>query len=661
MRSKLFFSSALALLLSACGDPPPVEICNDEQDNDGDARIDCGDPDCGCVVEDCTDDVDNDEDGDIDCLDSDCSLADICNGREECDDNFDNDSDGFLDCEDADCFGDPACPPPPNQATLDLNDGGVGLLDYSENVPTGSFFGHPTETGDINGDGFADVVSCAITADINGKNAAGAVTIFLSAGAGSIDGSTILPGDPNTVRITGQRPLDFLGASAHVADVTGDGFDDVIIGVQGYDGPGNNKPMSGSVVVILGSDNLPATIDLEAPPVGVSIVEIFGHRTNDRLGIWVGAGDVDGDGIQDLLLGADQFDGEDPNDLDGDGVIAEDRINAGAVYVIKGSPTLSSPINLATTNVGQNGLIARIIGEEQGDHLGGTLFGGDIDGDGVDELVAASVMARLSASIGDDAIGEEPIGDSGADGPNNSRPRAGDVHVFFGPIAGDIDLAEGLPSNDLLMFGAAEDDHFGEEIVIADMDGNALNGADLLFGALTASRADALAVGVTYLVRGENLRNFAGGSIDMLTPPVGLVTEFLGDEQGEISGDTLAVPDLDGDGVREIAIARPDRTVRRNGQDITNAGRVTVFYDVQSLPPFIDLRDIDDTFSFVEILGIDEDDTLAYSMTSADVDGDGQEEVITNLMRGDGPQNQFPDAGEIYVVSGVRISTLIGR
>jgi hypothetical protein len=331
---------AAALFLSACpnnnNDP---ESCNNDIDDDGDNLVDCDDPSCdafsGCVpFERCDDQVDNDDDGLIDCEDPGCDNSDICNGPEICNDTIDNDLDTFVDCADQDCFGDPSCPPPPNQAQLDLNDGGVGLMDYSENIAGGGFFGHPTEAGDVNGDGLSDVVSCAITADTDGKNANGAVTIFLS--DGTIDGIR-LPGDPDTIRITGDRALDMLGASAHVADVNGDGFDDVILGAQGYDGDAEDRRMVGAVYVIFGGDNLPALIDLSVANAGV--IKITGERKDDRLGIWVGAGDLNDDGVQDLLLGADQFDG-----------INNDRNNAGIVYVINAT-NLTADLDLSTASI----------------------------------------------------------------------------------------------------------------------------------------------------------------------------------------------------------------------------------------------------------------------------------------------------------------------
>jgi FG-GAP repeat len=651
----------LSLFLGACGNPAPPppaeEICNNEIDDDGDGGIDCDDADCNAVCpsfERCDDGADNDLDGLFDCNDPDCVPTpdnDVCAAPEVCDDAIDNDADGDLDCADVDCAFEPACPPPPNQAQLDLNDGGSGLLNLSENIVGGGFFGHPTEAGDVNNDGFIDVVSCAITADFgnngdpNFKNAPGAVTVFLSEGVGSIDGLR-LPGDANTVRILGERALDFLGASAHVADINGDDFDDIILGAQGYDGSAADRPMVGAVYVIFGAATLPATIDLSQNPPGV--LRIVGERTGDRLGIWVGAGDLNADGVQDLLLGADQHDGA-----------LEDRSNAGITYLINGLNLPQTELDLATVqSLSSDLLFAQILGNETGDHLGGTLFGGDVDGDGKGDIAVAATMDRLSASIADDSLGEEAVGNSGADGPGNTRSLAGDVHVIFGPISGTIDLAEANPTiDDVIIFGAAEGDHLGEEIVLIDMDNDGSD--EILLGALTVNRPGAFAVGATYIIPGGPAFR-ALPDIDMLTPPAGVIT-FLGDEQGEISGDTLAAPDLDGDGIRELAVARPSRTVRRDGVNVFAAGRITVFYDVASLPALVDLRAVNNSFSFVEILGIDEDDTLAYSMTSGDVDGDGKEDLLPNVMRGDGPDNQFLDAGEIFVISGARASALIGR
>jgi hypothetical protein len=92
---------------------PPVEICDDNTDNDVDGAIDCDDDDCdghsACIPTeetDCTDGVDEDLDGATDCEDSDCH--DQC-PEVDCGDGFDNDGDSAIDCADSDCAGTEAC------------------------------------------------------------------------------------------------------------------------------------------------------------------------------------------------------------------------------------------------------------------------------------------------------------------------------------------------------------------------------------------------------------------------------------------------------------------------------------------------------------------------------------------------------------------------
>ncbi|MDY0000896.1 MAG: hypothetical protein RBU30_06345 [Polyangia bacterium] len=93
-----------------------AEICDDDQDNDGDGWIDCEDWDCQddpvCREQICDDDVDNDGDGDTDCDDTDCIGTTACpaqveNTNELCSDLQDNDGDNLVDCEDPSCSGHP--------------------------------------------------------------------------------------------------------------------------------------------------------------------------------------------------------------------------------------------------------------------------------------------------------------------------------------------------------------------------------------------------------------------------------------------------------------------------------------------------------------------------------------------------------------------------
>jgi hypothetical protein len=100
---------------------PPMEICNNKNDDDGDFAIDCADNDCvdqfgfnGELCEpfgetDCMDGFDNDGDTKIDCADDNCDENEACAAAEICDDGQDNDGDFDVDCDDVDCDADPAC------------------------------------------------------------------------------------------------------------------------------------------------------------------------------------------------------------------------------------------------------------------------------------------------------------------------------------------------------------------------------------------------------------------------------------------------------------------------------------------------------------------------------------------------------------------------
>ena len=90
-------------------------------------------------------------------------------------------------------------------------------------------------------------------------------------------------------------------------DVNGDGFDDLLIGASTADASGNGKSNAGDSYVIFGGASLPATIDLAT--LGPAGITIFGAGTADWSGFSVSsAGDVNGDGFDDLLIGANGAD-----------------------------------------------------------------------------------------------------------------------------------------------------------------------------------------------------------------------------------------------------------------------------------------------------------------------------------------------------------------
>jgi hypothetical protein len=205
-------------------------------------------------------------------------------------------------------------------------------------------------------------------------------------------------------------PGERLGQSQDRAgDFNNDGFNDLIIGSPlTNDGRGGAAVFYGSRdVVNLTQDDIPYE---ELPARGLGVIFV-GEEPDDLAGARVaGAGDIDGDGNDDILIAA-------PNrsvrlDLNADGDAEIDRTKCGVVYLVYGSPDLirhvtpgGEPGILELKYIGTRELPgAVLIGRQTGDELGaglgvqgdrshGIAAAGDVDGDGVGDLLIGSVKA----------------------------------------------------------------------------------------------------------------------------------------------------------------------------------------------------------------------------------------------------------------------------
>ena len=194
--------------------------------------------------------------------------------------------------------------------------------------------------GDINGDGFDDLIIGAFYADPNGINFAGAsyVVFGQSKSFGTVLELNSLNGS-NGFKINGEASYDFSGHSVSGAgDINGDGLGDLIIGAFGADPNGNN---SGACYVVFGQSNSFGTV-LELNSLnGSNGFKINGETLLDHSGYSVSAiSDINGDGFSDLIIGA--F-GADPNGIN----------LAGASYIVFGLdytlPNITSSLTAVTT------------------------------------------------------------------------------------------------------------------------------------------------------------------------------------------------------------------------------------------------------------------------------------------------------------------------
>jgi len=356
-------------------------------------------------------------------------------------------------------------------ATLDLAslDGSNGFAINGENA-LDQFGWSVGPAGDLNGDGIDDVVIGAVGADSNGDYSGRAYVIFGSNSGFTHPFELANLKSKNGFIINGESASDQAGASVGVAgDVNGDGLDDLFVGAFGAS---PNDGDSGRAYVLFGSQTpFPAVLELSSLN-GANGFTINGEAEFDRLGQSVSAaGDFNGDGTDDLIVGARLAD---PNGG-----------SSGRAYVVFGNDSFpSSPIEMSDLN-GQNGLILN--GEAQGDSAGGAVgLAGDFNHDGIDDIIIGAKFA-------------DPNGD-----------RSGRSYLVFGTnnLSGNPLELSGLDgSNGLIINGVAGEDRSGSAVSSAgDINGD--GAVDLLIG---ASEADGSGIysGRSYVIFGRRDDVFA--------------------------------------------------------------------------------------------------------------------------------------------------------
>ncbi len=395
---------------------------------------------------------------------------------------------------------------------------------------------------------------------------------------------------------------DLASGSINVAtgDFNGDGEADILVGAPQADGPRGARADAGEAYVFFG----PLSGAHEAKDADVTI---YGALPGDSLGFSVLAGDLNGDDVDDVIVGAP-------------GVTAgfDPRSDQGRVYVFYGGRDLEKTKEF---DLASDVYDFTLTGAEGFSRAGNALAMGDINGDGKTDLIVGAPFA-----------GRKP-----GTAPGGERTAVGEVYVIFGgkELSGELNVAATSP--DLILSGPEALGQFGSAVATGDVNDDGID--DVIVSAhrsgTSFGRPEAGAVYVFF--GGKGVR----GKISVQEG--GQNATLLGPAPSAGFGFPLAVIDFNGDGAGDIAAGG-----RSDGPaGPLTLGSVRIIFGGKDIGGETDLAQ---TPADVLLQATSPTDLLPTSLAAGDGDGDGTGDLAIGsaLAEGDGRMG----AGKVYVLLG---------
>ena len=499
-------------------------------------------------------------------------------------------------------------------ATTGLAASSEQKLNASDGDPSDDFGRAVGGPGDVDGDGYADLVVGAIGADDNGMDS-GAAYLFYGCASG-IDPTR----EDQLLASDGEASDSFGYLTTRAGDLDGDGFADVAISAPNDDDMGSS---SGAVYLYYGaSGGVDASSEVKIVPSDGAEDASFG------VGLGYG-GDIDGDGFDDLAIGAYKS--------------SAAANSAGEAYLWMGDATRTLPRH------------SRILAEDAGatDNFGvGIWAAGDLDGDGRGELVvgspgdddaatnagAAYIIGRTGKLMASDAAKLDYLGASvagagdvnadgfadglaGAWGVDDTDTYAGAVYVWKGGPFGLVPTSEFK----LLASDGAASDYLGKAVAGAgDLDADGY--AEVAAGA-PGHDDMGTGSGAVYLWPGGETGMDGNAELELLASD---------GAAGDALGTSLAgVGDLDGDGIDDLAAGAPG-----DDEEGSGSGSVYLWFGATTGPgTATELRLGASTTGAGRELGTD-------VARAGDVDGDGLADLLAGAP---GDDRAAASAGAVYL------------
>jgi hypothetical protein len=536
--------------------------------------------------------------------------------------------------------------------------------------------GELAAAGDVNGDGLGDFILGAVggwmlsTDDVEFRQGLAAYVLFGKSDTAPVSLADLSGDPPAGFVIWGDRDAstyDSFGSRVAAAgDVDGDGLDDVIIGQYGFnpEAPAPEVASSwGAAYVVFGkADGRPVySADILA---GRSSGFVIRSSTDDYrlVGIDVdGAGDVNGDGLSDVIVGAPITDWS-------------RTATQGAAAVVFGKAN-SEPVYLEEIDRGRaRGFMIR--GSEQDPYFGLSVAGvGDVNGDGLADVVASShSYPDVRREVGREAVvfGKDDTSPLLLSELETSPSRGffivgADEQDYLGAVtgAGDVNgdgLDDILVSSGTASFGSAESELPSSAAPTASWDAGGLAGSEdagsLRDAGETAEASDAgpaasearLEQGIVYVVFGK--RSPGNVLLRDLERPAGGSAGFAigGLEPYQHLGFATSAGDVNGDGLSDIVTTSPP------GQ--RSSGAYVVFGKRDTQPVRLGVGQVEPGLGFPITCPISED-TCGFVASGVDTNGDGLDDVVFSSVLYPG---RLQNSGGAYVMYGWDIShALAGR